>query len=172
MKGSARRADCHGCRNAGVSLVETLIAIVIISIALTAVSKGLFGRIGQSADYLWQIRALHLAQSYLDDSLSLAYQEDSPLGGGSVGSCVISGPDSGENRRDRFDDVDDYNGLTETGSFLDNGVRSDYSLYQVNIQVSCADSAGNASNSSKLVQVLIQGPGSLQLYMAAVRGDF
>lgn len=175
MKDCASLVSSAGYRHqhqAGASLIETVITIVILGIALTAVSNGLFLRLQHSSDYLWQVRALQLGQSYLDDALSLAYQEESPAGGGSIGSCSIAGPESGENQRRQFDDVDDYNGLSESGRFLDNSVRTNYSLYQVSIDVRCANASGQTSLSSKLVQIEIVGPAGLRLRLAAVRGDF
>ena len=174
MRDFANRAEhLNGCqRSRGFSLIESVITIVVLGIALTAIGRGLYNRIGHSADSLWEVRALQLGQSYLDDALALAYQENSPPGGGVVGSCVISGPDNGENNRSRFDDVDDYDGLSETGAFLDQSVQTDYARYDVSVTVSCANASGQAVTTSKLVQVLVSGPSGLQLRLAAVRGDF
>lgn len=174
MREYASHASGRGGRqhSRGFSLIESVITIVVLGVALTAVGRGLYNRIGHSSDTLWEVRALQLGQSYLDDALSLAYQENSPIGGGAVGNCVIGGRENGENNRSRYDDVDDYNGLSEQGSFLDNSVQTDYSQYQVSMTVSCANASGGASLSSKLVQVQVSGPAGLQVRLAAVRGDF
>ncbi len=157
---------------AGFSLIETVITLVILAIALTAVTRSISFGVGQSANPLWQTRAVQLAQSYLDDALALNFQQDSPLGGGSVGRCVIDGPEGGESGRSDFDDVDDFHGLSEQGRFLDGALLAAVALYQVDVQVSCQDGVGNVSSRSKLIQVTVSGPDNQRLRLSALRGNF
>jgi MSHA pilin protein MshD len=152
----------------GFSLIELVITIVIISIALTALSSSLFSAVGRNADPMWQVKATHLAQAYLDEILSMRYQEDSPLGGGSVGTCSLVGSEAGETSRSLYDDVDDYNGLSETADFLDTTTPSNYSGYNVSIEVTCNDVATN----SKLIEVTITSPTNQNLVFSVIRGDF
>ncbi|WP_221800026.1 prepilin-type N-terminal cleavage/methylation domain-containing protein [Oceanobacter mangrovi] len=155
----------------GVSLVESVIAIVIIGIALAAVSRGMGLALRHNADPLWQARATQLVHSYMDDVMALRFQEDSPTKGGAVGSCVIGGTEGGEHDRTDYDDVDDYNGLNEAGQFLDTSVTSN-AAYQIQISVTCADAQGASSSTTKLIQVVVTGPDGQQLRLAALRGDF
>ena len=151
----------------GFSLIELIITIVVLGIALSALTASLFNGIGRNADPLWQSKATQLSQSYLDEILSMRYQENSPLGGGSIGSCAVTGSDAGETSRSLYDDVDDYDGLSETAVFLDSTATSNYSGYTVNIAVTCDDVAIN----SKLIAVTITSPANQNLVFSVIRGD-
>jgi len=155
----------------GFSLIEMVITILVLGIALSALSRTLFGNVGRSADPLWQSKATHLAQAYLDEILAMRYSEASPLGGSSMGSCSVDGPEAGETRA-LFDDVDDYHNLSETGDFLDTSTTSDYSQYSVNVQVNCVDHTDTAATNSKQVLLTIIAPGNNRLRFSVFRGDF
>lgn len=157
----------------GFSLIELVITIVVLGIALTALSSSLFNAVGKNADPLWQSKATQLSQAYLDEILAMKYQDNSPIQGGSVGSCSIGGTEAGETDRSLFDDVDDYHGLTETASFLDqtSGLASTYSGYNISIQVTCVDAQGNTSNNSKLIELTVTSPTNESLIFSAYRAD-
>lgn len=110
----------------GVTLIELIAVIVILSIALVSVAAGISAGLSRSADVLLETRAVALAQSYLDEILSRRFDERSSLRG--IPPCrtnctdeVNFGPDLGgtcgvsSNRECRadYDDVDDYHGLDE-----------------------------------------------------------
>ena len=155
----------------GFSLIELVITIVIISIALTALSSSLFTAVGRNADPMWQAKATHLAQAYLDEILAMRYAETSPLGGGSIGSCAVDGAEAGEASRSLFDDVDDYDGLTETADFLDTSTSSNYSGYSIVIAVACVGPTNSASINSKLIVITITVPSQQSLVFSAFRAD-
>jgi MSHA pilin protein MshD len=151
----------------GFSLIELVISIVVLGIALSALSSSLFLGIGRSSDPLWQSKMTQLSQAYLDEILSMRYQENSPLGGGSVGTCSIAGTEAGESNRSLYDDVDDYDGLSEPVDFLDSTTPSNYAGYTVNIGVTCNDVAVN----SKLIAVTFTSPTNQSLVFSVVRAD-
>ena len=157
----------------GFSLIELVITIVIIGIALVALSGTLFSAVGRNADPLWQAKATHLAQAYLDEILAMRYQENTALGGGAVGSCSIDGPEEGTGvaNRSLYDDVDDYNGLTESADFLDTATTSSYSGYTVSIEVKCRDHVDAISDHSKLIIITITSPTNQSLIFSAFRAD-
>ena len=157
----------------GFSLIELVVTIVVLAIALSAVSTNLFTNVGRSADPLWQTKSALLAQVYLDEALATRYAETSNLGGGTTGvACAIDGAEAGETNRTLFDDVDDYNGLVQTGSFLDTGVATDYSNYSISIAVTCTNQLGATDDRTKLIQVTVTAPGNNTLVVSAFRGDF
>jgi MSHA pilin protein MshD len=158
-------------RSKGFSLIELVITIVVLGIALSALSSSLFSGVGRGADPLWQSKATQLSQAYLDEILAMRYQENSPLGGGAVGSCSIAGAETGESSRSLFDDVDDYNGLSETATFLDGSTTSSYSGYSVSIVVSCDDHLGASSTNTKLITLTVTTPTNQSLVFAAMRAD-
>ena len=161
----------NGFNSKGFSLIELVITIVVLGIALSALSSSLFNGVGRNADPMWQSKATQLSQAYLDEILSMRYQEDSPLGGGAVGGCSISGTDAGESGRSLFDDVDDYNGLTETATFLDGTATSSYSGYSISVVVSCDDHLGASSTNTKLIILTVTTPTNQSLAFAAIRAD-
>ena len=158
-------------RAKGFSLIELVITIVVIGIALSALSTSLFSAVGRNADPLWQSKATQLSQAYLDEILSMRYQEDTPLGGGIVGTCNIDGPEEGGGNRSSFDDVDDYNGLVETADFLDADATSNYSGYTISIAVTCAGPTGIDTGDSKLIAVTITSPTNQTMVFSVIRAD-
>ncbi|OUS41053.1 hypothetical protein A9R00_02905 [Oleispira antarctica] len=158
-------------RAKGFSLIELVITIVVIGIALTALSTSLFTAVGRNADPLWQSKATQLSQAYLDEILSMRYQEDTPLGGGIVGTCAIGGPEEGATNRDLFDDVDDYNGLAGTVDFLDATASSNYAGYAISITVTCSGPTGIDTGDSKLIAVTITSPTNQNIVFSVIRAD-
>ena len=111
----------------GLSLVELVITIVILAIALVGLTSVLGGGLSQSAETLPNVRAVALAQSYLDEILSKRFDEQSRPNGippcrasssrpcstyrpaRSVGAGLLDRARSARvEDRSRPDDVDDY----------------------------------------------------------------
>ena len=86
----------------GATLVELLVSIVIVSIAAASVLGVLSMNAGASADPMQQHQAAAIAEAYLEEVLLRP----------------IVDPDGvdGESTRAAFDDLDDYNGLADSGA--------------------------------------------------------
>ncbi len=112
----------------GISLIELVIFIVILSVALTGITLIYINTTRYSADPMVRIRSIELAQSTLEEILLKAYDDNTPVGGGCVrfatnSRCPAGAPpnpdaateafglnaEAGETNRSLFDDVDDYN---------------------------------------------------------------
>ena len=111
----------------GISLIELVIFIVIMSVALTGITLIYINTTRYSADPMVRIRSIELAQSTLEEILLKAYDDATPVGGGCVNftansRCPVGAPPNptaateavglttdGEANRSLFDDVDDYN---------------------------------------------------------------
>lgn len=100
---------------AGFTLLELIVATVVLSLALVALI-GVFNQsVINSVDPVVQIRALECAQSKMDEILARKFDENTPSGGvpacGSADSgaaaCGGISVDAG------LDDVGDYNGHTD-----------------------------------------------------------
>lgn len=135
----------------GLTLIEMVLTIVILAISLVAITSFLSSGVGRSADTTLELRSAALAQSYLDEILGKRFDERShPRGIPPCRSnCTLFanfGPDGGETR-DKFDDVDDYDGLDEGEGQLTplqdaNGVaRTGYESFRVRISVRYMDVA-------------------------------
>ena len=124
----------------GLSLIELIIFIVILSVALTSITLVYISTTRHSSDPLIRIKSIELAQTTLNEILLKAYDENTPLGGGCVefagnSNCPAAGtpnavvtlindsltPEEGTATpanpeiRGTFDDVDDYHNLAYCG---------------------------------------------------------
>ena len=87
---------------AGATLVEVVISIVVIAVAVTAVLGVMSTTVGRSADALVITQGVSVANAYLEEIVLKPF--DDPDG------------TDGEASRIDFDDVDDYNGLVDAGA--------------------------------------------------------
>ena len=86
----------------GVTLIELVVSIVIISVAAGAILGVLSVTTAASADPMIRHQAVAIADAYLEEILLKPF--DDPDG------------TDGEVSRVDFDDVDDYDGLSDTGA--------------------------------------------------------
>ncbi len=91
-----------GQRHAGFSLIELIFFIVVVSIGLVGVLKVMDVGVASSADPMVRKQAQALAESVLQEVLQKAYTDPDPA------------VTSGESTRATFDDVDDYNGRSNS----------------------------------------------------------
>ena len=87
-------------RHAGFTLIELVVFIVIVSVGVAGILLVMNTVVASSADPMVRKQALALADSILEEILQKEYAD--PHG------------TSGETTRDTFDDVDDYNGKSNS----------------------------------------------------------
>lgn len=115
--------------NKGFTLIELISGIVVFAVALTIVTSLIASQSRRSIDPIWQVRAIELGQSLLNEINAKAFDEQSDMLGGSARcnesvACTASGslgPDAGEGRAS-FDDIDDFNGLDVSGLAITNSL--------------------------------------------------
>ncbi|WP_039913501.1 type IV pilus modification PilV family protein [Cellvibrio mixtus] len=135
----------------GVSLIEMVVFIVVVSVAMAAL-VGVYRQASQrNVDPLIRTRALEAAQSRLDEILSLKYDEMTPTGG--VPACTACNNTTDAN----MNDVDDYNGKVDTP----------YPGYNRTVTVTT-----NTSTQIKLIQVRVTTPSGDAVLLAAERANF
>lgn len=96
----------------GVTLVELILSIVIISLAVTGLFPLLSMTTRHSADPMIQHQAVAIAEAYLEEVMLLPFDEFDASG-------TAEGPlgiDAGETARGLYDDVNDYRGHTDVGA--------------------------------------------------------
>jgi MSHA pilin protein MshD len=103
-------------KQAGFTLIEAIISMVIVSIAAIALAGAMGLAFKHSADGLLDSKSQQLAMAYVEEIRGKRFAEVTPLGGvppcSSIGTpCGALGPD-GETRA-LFDDVDDYHGVAD-----------------------------------------------------------
>ena len=164
-------------RQRGVTLVELIISIVIIAIAMAAVLSAFSLSISQSADPLWRNKSLKLAQLYLDEILAKNYDHNTPMGGlppVASPSCAGLGSEGGETRA-TYNDVDDYNSLTDAPPVsLIGNLDASYASYSVSVTVSCDGTrvGASANSQAKKISVLITPPGQAAVVFSAYKGNY
>jgi MSHA pilin protein MshD len=100
-------------RQQGVTLIELIAFILIVSLATGVLFRVYFQVTRNSLDPVIQIRLLETAQSKLDQVLALKYDEATPTGG--IPACGSTTGAACTNSADaNMNDVDDFNGAADT----------------------------------------------------------
>jgi len=160
----------------GFTLIEIVLTIVILG-AVAGILVPFFNAIVHSPDPAIRERAISLGQAMMDEIMAKRWDENTPMGGGplntvestrgSTAPAATLGPD-GEARID-FDDVDDYNDLTEINNFTDqNGAAFVLNGYDRHVEVRYIASntnpidqntpAAGGTTDTKLVVVTVTSP--------------
>lgn len=142
------------CR--GVTLVELVIAMMVISIALGGVLLVMNYTTARSADPLLQRQAVAIAEAYLEEILLKPYADPDGV--------------DGEGSRALYDDVDDYDGLTDSGARDQSSAAiAGLANYTVNVSVQPATVNGVAMLRA---QVTVDMPGGGSLTLAGYRANY
>ena len=156
--------------------------MLIISVAALAMGVALSGAFSRSSDSLLYTKIIQLAQGYTEEIQSRRYDENTPPGG--VPPCSSGGPvcgaigPEGETRVD-FDDVDDYDGLSESPprDSLDQPMTG-YDGFTVDVSVAYASAAQvtawglDAATDAKVITVTVTTPDGNARAFPVVRGNF
>lgn len=169
----------------GFTLIETVIVIVFISIAMVGVLNAYTHAMHNSATPMQQIRAIELAQAYMEEILTKRFDETSGQGGlprcgsSDAGSqpCTVAGSfgaDTGETRN-LFDDVDDFHGINELPPVDSLGnTRTGYDNYRAQITISYAGSELSSinNNDAKRINIIITTASGDSFDFSAYRVNF
>ena len=110
----------------GVTLIELVISLVIISIALTGIFSVINLTVSHSADPVVDYQAIAVAESYLEEILLHAYSDPNNT--------------NANETRASYDDVNDYNGLNNLGASNSQGdLLVNLSSYNVSVTVVTAN---------------------------------
>ncbi len=176
----------------GFTLLELVIGIVVLAISFSVITSFIVPQSEKSANQIHQIRAAELGQSLMNEILAKAFDEQSDLAGGAIrcgeaglNTCTTKpnfGPDGGETRAN-FDDVDDYDGLDETGDSIENitgsQIQSDaleslYLGYRVTVSVTYDDTYDNSNAGSlvKRIDITVTTPSGETVQFATYKANF
>jgi MSHA pilin protein MshD len=147
-------------RQAGTTLIELVVAIVIISIAASSVLMALSTSVTYSADPMIRHQAVAIAEAYLEEIALKSFVDPDGV--------------DGEGSRDLYDDVDDYDGL------VDNGARNQFdaaiaalSDYTVSVTVTASSALPSiASTELYLISVQITHAANVDFTVSAYRANF
>jgi MSHA pilin protein MshD len=147
-------------RQSGATLIELVIAIVIISISVSAILMALSTSLAQSADPMIRHQAVSIAEAYLEEIALKSFADPDGV--------------DGEASRDLFDDVDDYNGLVDVGARDQfNVALADLDDYTVTVAVTASGALPSiASTELFLISVTITHAAQIDFTISAYRANF
>lgn len=182
----------------GFTLIETIIGIVLLSISFAIFTSLIYPLSEQSAEQVHQIRAAELGQSMINEILAKAFDENSDMSGGfyrcgddinndgeiktadGEKSCSVTLGNEESDRRELFDDVDDYNDLNlnelESSLGASDSLGNIYSGFQVKVSVindSNYDGISDINNfTAKLITVTVTTPQKFDFVFSAFKANF
>lgn len=164
----------------GYSLIELIISIVLTGIVLVIFYSFFAENQKNSASPVFQVKAAQLGQAYLEEISLKKYDENSPVGNAlpcnaptAVACSATLASEAGETRT-TFDDLDDYNGLSESPPRdALNNARSGFNNFSVNVVVNYAGADfGLAVQDLKRVTVTVVLPDSSQYVFSQYESNF
>lgn len=163
----------------GLTLVELIISIVIISIAVAGILLVMNTTTRSSADPLIQKQALAIAESLMEEIIlqpfTLCDPQDFVPATGACPPTENMGPEPGESRYGPsfFDNVNDYNGFTLP---VPPGIRdmsgvpvSNLAQYEAAVQVTQTALGGIAPAESLRIQVTVTPPNGTPVVLDSYR---
>lgn len=144
---------------AGMTLVELVISIVVIGIAAAALYSAMAAITGRSADPLLRQQSLAIAEAYLEEILLQPFTDPS--------GAVCPAPPG---NRGAYDNVCDYAGLIDNGARDARG-QAIAALAGYRVAVSVAPQAWNGLAASEVLyaEVTVTDPAGQQLLLAGYR---
>lgn len=130
----------------GFTLIELIIFIIIVSVAVVGILTVMNTVVKSSADPMVRKQATALADSILEEIILKSYNDPDAT-------------ETGETGRDNYDDVDDYNGKTQT---LFTDLPSEVSAYTINIAVA-APAALNGIMMKQVTVTITNGADSISM---------
>lgn len=171
--------NCSHCR--GISLVELVVFIAIISVGLAGILGVMNFTTRASADPLVQKQALAIAEAYLEEVLAMPFTYCDPDDGNaaiaqSTAGCASLteglGPEPGESRGSGttpFDNVNDYNGLAGVPTSADGTAIGGLGSYNVAVAV-VPEALGVVPAAASLrVRVMVTGPNNVNVVLDGYR---
>jgi len=151
-------------RQSGISLIELIMFIVIVSVSLAGLVLVLNVAGKGAIDPLFHKQALAAAESLLEEIELQNYTK--PTGG-------FAGPYTQANRN-QFDSITDYNGFATTGVYPASGVTQVPGLESYNVSVAVANAAlgSISSGSAVLITVTVTEPNGQSVSASGYRADY
>lgn len=169
----------------GFTLMELVVGMLVMGIAITMMTSMLFPQADRAAKTLHRVRSAELAHGILNEIWGKRYDQftnanggvpacGSSQGGNPVGEAcsTVMGPETilgVEEKRNDYNDVDDYNGLKHTDLML-NSTQS-YAAFYPNYRLEVIVGLGTVAN-TKLITVDVTTPDGEVITYQAVRSNY
>ena len=145
----ARRPNPRLRRQRGFTLIEAVVAIVVLGVALTGVLLAVNASTRGSADPVIQRQLLAVAQQYMEEIQLKPY---TAAANSAPSGCA----------RDTYNDISDYNGYSNSVCAVDGTAIAALSGYTVSITVAAGTLSGVAA-AKKITVTVTRGGSSLVL---------
>ncbi len=155
----------------GVSLIEAVLFIVVVSIALVVVLKAFDIANQGSADPVLRRQSLAIAQSLLDE---ISFKPFGSAATDDVAQGGFAGPYTSANRQ-WFDDVDDYNGFSMNVDgirSLDDTALTGLGHYQASVAVVAAAFGSVPATAGYRITITVTDPSGAQLALEGYRANY
>ncbi|WP_068544954.1 type II secretion system protein [Thalassotalea crassostreae] len=176
----------------GFTLIELIIGMTMMVIGIGFIMAAMLPREQQSADQIHLIRAAELGQSLMNEITSKAFDQNSDLSGGVLRcnetgwqACTASANLGNESEeRTSYNDVDDFNGLSNFEDALGSNISGLYVGFSVNVQVFydnnydgisdvyLADGSEENSSLAKLISITVTTPLGTSITFANYKANF
>jgi MSHA pilin protein MshD len=158
----------------GVTLVEVILFMLIVSIAVVSLVKALSQAVLWSADPMIQRQTMAIAESLIEEIDSQPYKQKDPYNPAGPDDAI--GPEPGETRTGSplpFDNPNDYSGYSETGIVAPDGSAvAGLGTYSANV-VATQQAMGNIpATDGLLVTVTSIGPDGQPITMTTFRAMY
>ncbi len=141
----------------GVTLVELIISIVIISTALAGILGLINVTVLHSADPIMQQQSIAIAEAYIEEVTAMPITDP-------------DGTNAGEGRA-TFDNVDDYNGLINNG-VIDQTGNTITNLDDYNVSIAIDNQTINGINNVRVITVNVRRIGTTSITLTAYRAPY
>ena len=170
-------------RTRGLTLIELLMFIVVLSAALAGLLRVFMQSSASSADPMLRRQALAIAESLLEEVALMPYTwcdgDDANVGtttsaGGCAGAADAVGPEAGESRTGvpSFDHVNDYHGLALNGiTDITGSAVAGLSGYSASVSVAAAElnTLTSGSGDALRITVTVNAPGGVSVVLDGYR---
>ncbi len=149
----------------GFTLIEMVIAIVVLAAAVSGILFSFTANIGRSADPMIQQQAIIIAQGYLEEAVLKAYNDPD---GGETSSCE-------EAARIQYDDVADYDCINDAAGAIDQfgGSLAGLSNYNIAVNVSTVNIGAPAVTARRIDVIVTHDLSSnINLVLTAYRTSY
>jgi MSHA pilin protein MshD len=146
-------------RERGVTLIEIVVAIVIVAIAATAILAAMASITMRGAETMVRQQAVALAEAYLEEILL---------------QPVASPGGTAPTSRANFNDEDEYNGLSDVGARDQYGNAIAYLTgYTVSVAVTQTTAlTGIAAANARQINVTVTDPNGVAVMLTGYRANF
>ena len=159
LRWKVTRTSAGSCRRgeAGLTLIELIVVMIVISVALVGVMSVINYTTRHSADPVLRHQAIAIAEAYMEEILLKEYEN--PPGG-------YSGND-----RSRFDDVSDYHNLVDSGARNQNG-QAIPGLEGYSVSVEVGDVVDWNGVEAKKITVTVSSPAGEDITLTSYRTNY